>query len=223
MNFQNPPRSYIGRLLPDNTIVNRVYDAATDTISVNLASGSINLFASLGSVKLEDAVNATQRLKINPDGSIDVNVVLSGPTDSICLTDPLGVLITPALDSTLIDIRDTAGIKRIVDPVTIANFPASQSVAFPSVATAIIEHAAVLVTTLSGVVMAANSSRLMATFINDSDAIIYLALGSTATLNTGVRLNPGGGSFEITLLNRYTGVVSAISTGPSQNLCITEA
>jgi hypothetical protein len=201
-------------LLPDNTILNRVYDASTDTLSINLASGSINLTASLGSVKVEDGLNATQKLAVLADGSINVNVVLSGLTDSIALTDPTGTLIIPAQNQPLIDIRDTAGIKKIQDPVTII---------VPTVASASVPDGAVTVGVSSVTALALNSSRMMATFINDSDTVIYLALGPTASLNAGIRLNAHGGSFEITMINRYTGVVSAISTIASKNLCVTEA
>ena len=201
-------------LMSDNTIFNRVYDAATDTISVNLASGSINLMASLGSVKIEDGINGSQKLAVLPDGSINVNVVLSGLTDSIALTNAAGTLIDPATEQTLKDIRDGPGIKQILNPVTVL------AAAIP---TATVPDGSVLVGLASATVLAANPARMMATFINDSDTIMYLALGPTAVLNGGVRLNPYGGSFELTMINRYTGVVSAITTAIDKNLCVTEA
>jgi hypothetical protein len=202
-------------LLPDNTIINRVYDAQTDTLCVNLASGSITLIASLGSVKLEDAVNPAQKLSVLADGSINVNVALAGPADSVALTDPTGSLITPALDSTLMSIRDTAGIYQIQQPVNIGTFPSV------SVATTPAGYATL--TTASITVMATNASRKFATFVNDSSGKIYLALGGTAVMGRGIPLLSEGGSFEITMMNLYTGVVSAIAELPNSNLAITEA
>jgi hypothetical protein len=71
-------------------------------------------------------------------------------------------------------------------------------------------------------VLAANSSRKLLILINDSDEDIYLALGSTATLNSGIRLNKKGGS--LTLDDpKYTGVVNAICTTGSKNLVGIEA
>ena len=78
-------------------------------------------------------------------------------------------------------------------------------------------HTAPVVTTDSGTVLAANASRKYALLINDSDAVIYLALGTAAALNQGIRLNANGGSYEMSAAggNLYTGAVYAIhgSTG----------
>ena len=74
----------------------------------------------------------------------------------------------------------------------------------------------------STTVLAANSDRKAAIFINDSDETIYLARGSTAAMNQGIRLNANGGSFEINATNLYTGVVTAICASGGKNLCIEE-
>ena len=71
--------------------------------------------------------------------------------------------------------------------------------------------------------MATNASRKFATFVNDSSGKIYLALGGTAVMGRGIPLLSEGGSFEITMMNLYTGVVSAIAELPNSNLAITEA
>ncbi len=66
-------------------------------------------------------------------------------------------------------------------------------------------------------VLAANSSRKLLILVNDSDEDIYIALGATATLNSGIRLNKKGGS--LTLDDpKYTGVVNAICSSGSKNL-----
>jgi len=71
-------------------------------------------------------------------------------------------------------------------------------------------------------VLAANASRVAATFVNDSNETIYLRLGATAVMNEGVRLNAGGGCYEINQLNLYTGTVTAICSSGSKVLCVTE-
>lgn len=47
--------------------------------------------------------------------------------------------------------------------------------------------------------------------MNDSDTTIYLALSEAAAVNAGIRLNAGGGAFEINANNRFTGAVNAIA------------
>jgi len=74
----------------------------------------------------------------------------------------------------------------------------------------------------STTVLAANANRKGAVFVNDSDETIYLARGSTAVMNQGIRLNANGGSFEINATNLYTGVVSAICASGGKNLCVEE-
>jgi hypothetical protein len=71
-------------------------------------------------------------------------------------------------------------------------------------------------------VLAANSNRKLLILVNDSDEDIYIALGATATLNSGIRLNKKGGS--LTLDDpKYTGVVNAICLSGSKNLVGIEA
>jgi len=63
----------------------------------------------------------------------------------------------------------------------------------------------------SGVqVLPPNEQRTYALFINDSDTVIYLACGPGLSLNSGIRLNPSGGSYEMTEANRFTGQILAI-------------
>lgn len=71
----------------------------------------------------------------------------------------------------------------------------------------------------STTVLAANSDRIRATFINDSDETIYLKLGTGAELNKGIRLNANGGAWVET---DYTGIVTAICSSGGKNLCVTE-
>lgn len=73
------------------------------------------------------------------------------------------------------------------------------------------------VTTSSTTPIAANAARLEITLVNDSDTIIYIALGEAAVLNSGIRLNANGGSYTT---GRYTGDVRAIH-GSSGNKVLT--
>lgn len=73
-------------------------------------------------------------------------------------------------------------------------------------------------------VLAANPSRKFVVLTNDSAANIYIALGPTAVVGSGILLVANGGSFEITLMNLYTGEISAISAvAGSRNLTVVEA
>jgi len=79
------------------------------------------------------------------------------------------------------------------------------------------------VTIASTIALEANKRRTGATFVNDSDAVIYLRLGQDAALNTGIRLNSAGGSYEINKTNLYKGDVTAIHGGAGNKvLCIIE-
>lgn len=84
---------------------------------------------------------------------------------------------------------------------------------------------AVAVGVATTVALAANTARRYAMLINDSDAVMYAKLGSAAVLNTGIRLNPNGGSYEMSaeMGNLYTGAINVIhgATG-TKNLLIEE-
>jgi hypothetical protein len=73
----------------------------------------------------------------------------------------------------------------------------------------------------SSQVVAANPSRQRITIYNDSDTTVYLALGATAVVNAGPRLDGGGDRWTST---HYTGAISAIHTGyiGAKNLTIVE-
>ena len=81
---------------------------------------------------------------------------------------------------------------------------------------------AVTVGSSTTVALAANAGRKTATFVNDSDEVIYLQLGADAALNEGIRLNASGGSYEINHTNLYTGAVNAICSSGSKELLVTE-
>lgn len=73
-------------------------------------------------------------------------------------------------------------------------------------------------------VLRPNLDRTYCLLINDSDTVIYLALGFAGTLNRGIRLNASGGSYEIIeSLNPYHGPIRAIHGGVGNKvLLVTE-
>lgn len=76
-------------------------------------------------------------------------------------------------------------------------------------------------------VLAANSRRKKAVFVNDSDTVIYLFKGGpeVCALNAGIRLNASGGAWEETpdtLGYFYRGPFSAITSIATKVLAITE-
>jgi hypothetical protein len=78
------------------------------------------------------------------------------------------------------------------------------------------------VTNISTVIAPVNQNRSYLLIQNDSDATVYLALNAAAELGKGIRLNAGGGSYEINFTNLFTGAVHAITASGSKNVCIQE-
>lgn len=86
-------------------------------------------------------------------------------------------------------------------------------------------HTVVSVAVTSTAALAANTNRVGALLVNDSDTTIYLKLGAAAVVNQGIRLNANGGSLEMNaaLGNLYSGAVNAIHGGVgSKVLLVTE-
>lgn len=71
------------------------------------------------------------------------------------------------------------------------------------------------VTTTSQQAVAANTNRQYLLLVNDSDTIIYVKVGATAVANQGIRLNAGGGNYEMSqgADNVDTAAVNAIHGG----------
>lgn len=55
----------------------------------------------------------------------------------------------------------------------------------------------IAVTSGSTLVLSGNTARRSAVIINDSDTTMWAAIGQTAVINTGIRLNPAGGTMII--------------------------
>ena len=71
-------------------------------------------------------------------------------------------------------------------------------------------------------VLAANSERRLATFVNDSANWMWLIKDDAGVINTGIALAPNGGSYEINLINPYYGAIGVACAVAAQNLCWTE-
>lgn len=110
----------------------------------------------------------------------------------------------------------TAGTQRVVVATDQPALPVAQS----RLATPANAGSGVLATTSSTVVVTPNTSRLEVTIVNDSDTVIYLRLGTSAVMNSGIRLNANGGSFTT---DKYTGQINAIHGGTgTKNLTVAE-
>lgn len=78
----------------------------------------------------------------------------------------------------------------------------------------------VTVGTTSTKVLNVSGDRDWVVITNDSDETIYLALGSYAVMNKGIRLNASGGSLEINFDCPFIGEINAICASGSKNLCV---
>lgn len=75
----------------------------------------------------------------------------------------------------------------------------------------------------SSLVLRPSDRRKGILFINDSVNTIYLQRGSAAALNTGIRLNPNGGSYtEDRTHSVWLGEWNAIASAAASNLLIVE-
>jgi hypothetical protein len=83
-------------------------------------------------------------------------------------------------------------------------------------------NAGVTVAATSTTVLPARVKRHYAAIVNDSNEEIYLARGTAAVANKGIRLNALGGSYEIDQANPFDGEVNAICASGSKVLTIVE-
>ena len=71
-------------------------------------------------------------------------------------------------------------------------------------------------------VLGDNPGRIYALLVNDGTDDIYLGMGIPAVANRGIRLNNGGGNFEINLTNPWTGEIYAVAAAGTPALLIQE-
>mgnify|MGYP001592944121 CR=1 FL=1 len=86
-------------------------------------------------------------------------------------------------------------------------------------------HTQVTVGTTSVTALNQNPFSVYRRFVNDSVNVIYLSLdGAAATTNSGIRLNPNGGTYEMS--RRYGNLlwwlITAIATAATSELLVTE-
>jgi len=74
----------------------------------------------------------------------------------------------------------------------------------------------------SVIVLEANAYRKGATIVNDGGTVKYLTRGDAAVVNTGIRLNANGGSYEINILNPWFGAISVACAAAAENINWTE-
>lgn len=85
-------------------------------------------------------------------------------------------------------------------------------------------HAAYTVTNADTEAVAANAAREYLLLINDSDTDIYVTFSIAATTAIGIRINSGGGSYEMSRRNGNMDAraVRAIAGTTGKRLLITE-
>lgn len=73
-------------------------------------------------------------------------------------------------------------------------------------------------------VLSYNTHRRLAAIVNDSALDIYIGFGSALLINTGIRLNALGGSFEFGLFTSFPwlGEIWAVSAVAGSNLTFVE-
>ncbi|MBA7672842.1 hypothetical protein ES703_81029 [subsurface metagenome] len=76
------------------------------------------------------------------------------------------------------------------------------------------------ITTTQREVLPENPGRIYSLLVNDGAADLYLGMGTPAVQNRGIRVNNGGGSYEINLMNPWHGSISAVSSGTPDLLIV---
>lgn len=72
----------------------------------------------------------------------------------------------------------------------------------------------------SAQLVAANPDRVEITICNDhATNVVYLSLGGTAAVGSGIRINAAGGSYTTAA---YTGAINAIASGATTTVTISE-
>lgn len=125
------------------------------------------------------------------------------------------------------DAKPTAGIKQgsaCIETDTGKQYIFDGTAWAEQTGTTTLVQTAVSVGAVTTAVLAANADRKYALLVNDSDAVIYIAIGAAAALNAGIRLNAGGGSYEMYAANGNldTRAINAITASAGKILLVTE-
>ncbi len=85
-------------------------------------------------------------------------------------------------------------------------------------------HTAPKIGAVTTAALAENQSRKYALFVNDGTEPIYIKMAVVAALNEGIRLNAGGGSYEMSqdLDNLNGNAVNGICASGNMTLLVTE-
>ena len=78
---------------------------------------------------------------------------------------------------------------------------------------------AIVVGSTSTKILDVNSDRYSAIIVNDSNEIVYLSYTGSAALNSGIRLNPNGGTVVEDI---YTGYIAGICVSAGKVVTVTE-
>ncbi len=86
-------------------------------------------------------------------------------------------------------------------------------------------HTTVSVANTSTEIVAANTNRTYLLLVNDSDEDIYIKIGAAAVQGAGIRINSGGGSFEMSGRNGNldTRVINGICATGTKDMLATQA
>lgn len=87
-----------------------------------------------------------------------------------------------------------------------------------------VTHGTVSAGTASSSILSANPDRKYALIQNDGTVDVYMALGTPALSNFGIRLVAGGGSYEMSrgAANVFSGAINVITSVAGQKVLYTE-
>lgn len=62
-------------------------------------------------------------------------------------------------------------------------------------------HSTTSVADVDTQIVGANGNRKYLLLVNDSDAVVYISVGTSASMNNGIRLEANGGTWEVSVTN----------------------
>jgi len=211
-------------------ILGNVYDSANKRL--NTSSTLITQDIEIGSIEVKNATDDT-RAVVKSDGSDNGLVVIqnSVPTHAVTQSGTwnIGTLTTitnsVAVTGTFWQSTQPVSIAATVtvDATSSGDIPITLDSEVVSVADDKASSAGtstgITVGSTSTTVLASNANRKQAIIINDSNENVYLKFGTSATSNSGIRLNANGGTLIETV---YTGIITGICASGSKNVTVVE-
>lgn len=194
--------------------------AQTLRVSANITRNGTELSYNSGTVDAN-----TLRVIISSDQSA-IPASQSG-TWSVRLQDGSGTIINSTSNALNVNVQNSSLSVKLQDGAgtaltsTLNNSKQSLDV-FPNVAITSGSTTRPAVTNSSASILASNASRKYAYVFNQTGAVVFITLGSTAVVNQGIRL-ANNDFYEITADNLWTGAINAIkSAAASVNLDVFE-